>query len=224
MLAHQAASLLDHTLLAPESRPEDIERVCAEAVEHGFYAVCVNPWLLPLAVRRLSGYAPLPITVIGFPLGANLAASKAEEAARAVDLGAAELDMVMNIGALKAGDTALVREDMAAVVRAARGVPVKVIIETCLLTDEENRAACALCTETGAAFVKTSTGFSKAGATVEDVRLLRQAAPPGLKIKASGGIKTPAQARAMIQAGADRLGTSASVAIVRDWDLGLEGT
>ncbi len=218
MTRQEAAARIDHTLLSPDAGPAGVERLCAEAVEHGFAAVCVTPWLLPLAARLLCGHSPLPITVVGFPLGADLAVSKAEEAARLVSLGAAEIDMVLNVGALKAGQSALVREDIAGVVAAAGDAPVKVIIEACLLTDEEKIAACGLAAEGGAAFVKTSTGFSRGGATVEDIRLLRRAAPPHLRIKASGGIRTASQARALFAAGADRLGASASVAILREWD------
>jgi deoxyribose-phosphate aldolase len=218
MTPQEAAARIDHTLLSPDAGPAGVERLCDEAVEHGFAAVCVNPWLLPLAARLLSGHAPLPITVVGFPLGADLAVSKAEETARLVSLGAAEIDMVLNVGALKAGEYGLVRADIAGVVAAAGNAPVKVIIEACLLTDEEKATACRLVAEGGAAFVKTSTGFSRGGATVEDIRLLRRAAPPHLRIKASGGIRTASQARALFAAGADRLGASASVAILREWD------
>lgn len=214
----QIAALFDHTLLAPEARPEDVETLCGEAVEHGFWAVCVNPWMLPLAARLLSGHSPLPITVVGFPLGAVLPVSKAEETARAVDLGAAEIDMVLNLGALKAGLLAQVREDVAGVVRAAGPAPVKIILETCLLTDQEKRTACLLAAEAGAAFVKTSTGFSRGGATPGDVSLLRAACPAHVRVKASGGVKTPDQVRAMLAAGAERIGTSSSVSIISNWD------
>lgn len=223
--AQALAGRMDHTLLSPSATRADIQRLCAEALAHGFKAVCVNPCRLPLAVELLrgqpNGAGPLPITVCGFPLGASDPQAKAREAALAVRAGARELDMVLNIGALKDGDADFVRADMAGVVAACAGVPVKVIIEACLLTDAEKELACRLAVEAGAAFVKTSTGFAGGGATEADIRLLRRVVDglrpgPGGKIgvKASGGIRTREDALRMLAAGADRLGTSASVAIV----------
>jgi deoxyribose-phosphate aldolase len=218
----ELAACIDHTLLRPEATPADIERLCAQAVRYGFKAVCVNPWHLPLAVRCLRGSTPLPITVSGFPLGASQTLCKAREAGLAVEQGAAEVDMVLNVGALKAGDLSLVRQDILEVVQACGPVPVKVILETCLLTDAEKELACRLAVDAGARFVKTSTGFSSGGATEADVRLLRravdqaakQAGAPRLGVKASGGIKTLDDALRLLFAGADRLGASASVQMV----------
>ncbi|MHC1701903.1 MAG: deoxyribose-phosphate aldolase [Humidesulfovibrio sp.] len=218
------AACIDHTLLKPDATPADIERLCAQAVRHGFKAVCVNPWHLPLAVRCLRGSAPLPITVAGFPLGASQTLIKAREAGLAVEQGAAEVDMVLNVGALKSGDMALVRQDVFEVVRACGPAPVKVILETCLLSDAEKELACRLAVDAGAAFVKTSTGFAVGGATEADVRLLRrvvdQSGGPGIGVKASGGIGTLAAALRMLAAGADRLGTSASVQLLAEMQAG----
>lgn len=210
----ETASRIDHTLLRPDALPRDIENLCFEAVEHGFKSVCINPWHLPLASRFLKNEKPFPITVVGFPLGAGLSSSKACEAADAVAAGAREIDMVMNIGALKADDHETVATDIQAVVRAA-GCPVKVILETCLLSDAEKALACRLATDSGAAFVKTSTGFSHGGAKIEDIVLTRREAGPQVKVKASGRIKTYSQAVALLEAGAERLGTSASVSIIK---------
>jgi deoxyribose-phosphate aldolase len=213
----QAAAFLDHTLLAPDATAQAVEALCAEAVAHGFKAVCVNPWHVPRVVARLTGELPLPITVVGFPLGASQTAAKAREAGLAVDQGAAEVDMVLNIGALKGGDTEAVRQDVAEVVRACAGRPVKVILETCLLSDAEKELACRLCVEAGAAFVKTSTGFSRAGATEADVALMRRVVGPHVGVKASGGIRCAADLLRMLAAGADRIGASAGVAIVQEF-------
>lgn len=225
--AQALAGRMDHTLLSPGATRADIERLCAEALAHGFKAVCVNPCRLPLAVELLRGSSmangPLPITVCGFPLGASDPAAKAREAALAVEAGAREVDMVLNVGALKDGDAAFVRADIAGVVAACAGIPVKVIIETCLLADAEKELACRLAVEAGAAFVKTSTGFAflktkdgfaAGGATVADVELMRRVVGPNIGVKASGGIRTRADALRLIAAGADRLGTSASVSII----------
>ncbi|MDP3426834.1 MAG: deoxyribose-phosphate aldolase [Humidesulfovibrio sp.] len=226
------AALIDHTLLRADATSADIEGLCAQAVRHGFKAVCVNPWHLPLAVRCLRGQAsksgPFAISVAGFPLGASQTLVKACEAGLAVEQGAAEVDMVLNIGALKSGDLALVRQDVFEVVQACGPAPVKVILETCLLTDAEKELACRLAVDAGAAFVKTSTGFAfvksgggfgPGGATEADVRLLRRVvdelgpgpAGPVIGVKASGGLKTLDDALRMLAAGADRLGASASV-------------
>ncbi len=214
------AAVIDHTLLKPEATAADIERLCAQAVRFGFKAVCVNPWHLPLAVNSLRGCAPLPITVVGFPLGASQTLIKAREAGLAVEQGAAEVDMVLNIGALKGAELALVRQDVAEVVRACGPVPVKVILETCLLTDAEKEQACCLAVDAGAAFVKTSTGFAVGGATEADVLLLRRVVGPGIGVKASGGIRTLADALRLLSAGADRLGASAGVQMLEQWTTG----
>ncbi|MBU1042174.1 MAG: deoxyribose-phosphate aldolase [Proteobacteria bacterium] len=213
------AACIDHTLLRPDATSADIEGLCAQAVRHGFKSVCVNPWHLPLAVRCLRGQAqksgPFAISVAGFPLGASQTLIKAREAGLAVEQGAAEVDMVLNLGALKSGDLALVRQDVFEVVQACGSAPVKVILETCLLTDAEKELACRLAVDAGAAFVKTSTGFAGGGATEADVRLLRRVVDEigeaHVGVKASGGLKTLDDALRMLAAGADRLGASASV-------------
>jgi len=210
----QVAALIDHTLLKPDATDAEIEALCTEAVAQGFKAVCVNPWHLPRVVARLRGERPLPITVAGFPLGASQPQAKAREAGLAVEQGAAEVDMVLNIGALKSGQPETVRQDIAEVVRACAGVPVKVILETCLLTDAEKELACRLAVEAGAAFVKTSTGFSHGGATQAAVALMRRVVGPKVGVKASGGIRTYAGLLGMVQAGADRIGASAGAEIV----------
>lgn len=208
------ASYIDHTILKPEAMPDQVRTLCREAREHKFATVCVNPWMAPLAAGELAGSGVGVAVVIGFPLGATTTLAKVMEARDAVAGGATELDMVLNVGALKAGDTGFVGADIAAVVKAAAPAKVKVIFETCLLTDAEKRTACQLCLDAGAAFVKTSTGFSTGGATVEDIALMRAAVGEGMGVKASGGIRDRKAALAMIAAGANRIGTSAGVAIV----------
>ena len=210
------ARLIDHTRLKPDARPEQIEQLCTEAVEWGFATVCVNSGYVPLCRRRVEGSSVRVCSVIGFPLGAMLREVKAAEAAAAVNLGADELDMVMNIGWFKAGADEMVVSDIHRVLDAAQKRPVKVIIETCLLTDEEKERATRLVVEAGAAFVKTSTGFSTGGATVEDVVLLARVAAGRIGIKASGGIRDYATALKMIEAGATRIGTSSGVAMVNE--------
>lgn len=223
--AQALAGRIDHTVLSPAATRADIARLCEEAVAHGFKAVCVNPCRLPLAVDLLRGLSngggPLPITVCGFPLGASDPQAKAREAGLAVQAGAREVDMVLNIGALRDGDADFVRADIAGVVSACAGIPVKVILETCLLTGREKELACRLAVEAGAAYVKTSTGFAGGGATEADIALMRRvvdALAPGpdrrIGVKASGGIRTRADALRLLAAGADRLGASASVSIV----------
>lgn len=207
------ARRLEHTLLRPEASAADIARLCAEAREHGLLAVCVAPFRVAQAVRLLQGSGVFCVCVAGFPLGSQTAAAKAHEAVEAAAAGAAEIDMVLNVGALKDNDEAAVAADIAAVVRAA-GVPVKVILETALLTEAEKVLACRLAADSGAAFVKTCTGFSGGGATPGDVALLRASVPARMGVKASGGIRTRAQAEALLAAGADRLGTSSSLAIL----------
>jgi len=206
-------------LLKPDGTRADVDRLCGEALEHGFAAVCVNPVFVAGVARRLAGSAVRACSVVGFPLGASAAAAKADEARRAVEEGAREIDMVIFVGGLKAGEDDAVRDDIAGVAGVCRaaGARCKVILETCLLTDAEKERACALCVAAGADFVKTSTGFSTGGATAEDVALMSRAVRAhGLGVKASGGIRTLADARRMLEAGATRLGTSSGVAIVRE--------
>lgn len=206
--------LIDHTLLKANATRAQIERLCDEAAEHGFASVCANSCWVSLCAARLANSDVNVCTVIGFPLGAMSTAGKAAEAAAAVEDGADELDMVINVGWLVAGEDDLVRRDIEAVVAAAQGRCVKVIIETCLLDDAQIVRACELSVEAGATFVKTSTGFSTGGAKVEDVALMAKTVAGRCKVKASGGIHTAAEAQAMVDAGADRIGTSSGIAIV----------
>lgn len=208
------AKTIDHTLLKPEARASDIEKLCREAGEHGFFSVCVNSSWVPLAVSLVQGSGVAVAAVTGFPLGAMNTAAKAFETERAVADGATEIDTVLHVGRLKQGDDAYILTDLQAVVGAAGGRAVKVIFETCLLTDEEKERACRISVEAGAAFVKTSTGFSTGGATLEDVRLMHKTVAGRCAVKASGGIRDRAAALAMIEAGATRLGTSAGIAIL----------
>lgn len=210
----QLAGMIDHSLLRPHSTRDELRKLCAEAVTWGFKTVCVNPVHVADAVALLKGASPLVCSVVGFPFGTHTPATKAAETAEVVRLGAKEVDMVMRIGALREGRNAETEADVAAVVRAAGGMPVKVIIETCYLTEEEKVRACRLAVNAGAAFVKTSTGYGSAGATVADVRLMRQTVAEGIGVKAAGGIRTLADALAMIEAGASRIGASASVVIL----------
>lgn len=207
--------LIDHTLLKPDASEEAIKSICDEAKEHGFKSVCVNPSRVGFVAEQLEGSDVLPCCVIGFPLGATLPEVKAFEAAAAIEEGAKELDMVINIGAAKDGNWELVKKDIEAVVTAANGeAAVKVIIETCLLTDEEKVLACQCAMEAGAGFVKTSTGFSTGGATEQDVALMRKVVGENLGVKASGGVRTPEDAEKFIKAGASRLGTSNGVKLL----------
>lgn len=208
------AGTIDSTLLHPGATPEDIRRLCEEAADYHFASVCVNPCYVAFAAEHLSGSDVAVCTVVGFPLGANLPAVKAKEALLALRDGARELDMVLNVGLLKAGDLSGVEEDIRAVTECAQGALVKVIIETCLLDDGEKVAACGAVERAGALFVKTSTGFGKSGATAEDVRLLRRTAGNRMGVKASGGIRTLEDALRMLDAGASRLGTSSGAAII----------
>ncbi len=207
------AGMIDHTLLKPDATKEQLEQLCREAVEYGFATVCVNSANIPFVARLLRGTPVKPIAVVGFPLGASLSSAKAYEAREAIRNGAQEIDMVINVGALKSRDYVTVVEDIKRVVEASRPHKVKVIIETGLLTDEEKVIACTLAKAAGAHFVKTSTGFGPGGATVEDVRLMRRVVGKDMEVKASGGIRTREDAEAMRRAGADRIGASASVAI-----------
>lgn len=208
------ASMIDHTLLKPEATPAQVERLCAEAAEYHFANVCVNPVYIPLAARLLKGTGVKVCCVVGFPLGAIAPEQKAAEAASCAAMGAEELDMVIHVGAAKAGDWALVQRDIEGVVKAAAGHTVKVIIETCLLTDEEKVKACEAAKAAGAHFVKTSTGFSTGGATTHDIALMRKTVGSEMGVKASGGIRDYETAMAMIEAGANRIGASAGIAIV----------
>ena len=208
------ASMIDHTLLKPEATPAQIEKLCAEAAEYHFASVCVNPVYIPLAARLLKGTGVKVCCVVGFPLGAIAPEQKAAEAASCAAMGAEELDMVIHVGAAKAGDWALVQRDIEGVVKAAAGHTVKVIIETCLLTDEEKVKACEAAKAAGAHFVKSSTGFSTGGATTHDIALMRKTVGPEMGVKASGGIRDYETAMAMIEAGANRIGASAGIAIV----------
>lgn len=214
------AKYMDHTLLKADATLDGIDRVVAEAKQFGCASVCVNPFWVPYVARLLDGSGVATCTVVGFPLGASSTASKVFETTDAIANGADEIDMVINIGELKAGHAELVREDIRAVAEAthAGGKLLKVIIECCLLTDDEKRLACLLCAEAGADFVKTSTGFSTGGATVADVTLMRECVGPDFGVKAAGGIRTLADAYAMIEAGASRLGVSAAASILAELD------
>jgi deoxyribose-phosphate aldolase len=216
--AHDWASLIDHTLLKPEATESDIKKLCNEAIQFGFASVCVNPSWVKKASEFLSGSSVPVCTVIGFPLGATLSDVKAYEARRAIFNGAREVDMVINIGALKSGDDCTVEDDIRAVANAAHenGVLLKVIIETALLTDDEKVRACLASKNAGADFVKTSTGFAKGGATADDVALMRRTVGHSLGVKASGGVKGIDDARKMFEAGATRIGASVGVKIAQE--------
>ncbi|MGM0440132.1 MAG: deoxyribose-phosphate aldolase [Chlamydiota bacterium] len=208
------AKYIDHTNLRPEATVKDIQALCFEAIRYGFHSVCVNPCWVKLARETLEDSSVKVCTVIGFPLGANLSNTKVSEMKQALDHGADEFDMVINLGWAKSENWRAVGEEITGGVAVAGGNVVKVIIETCLLTREEVVEACHVVEDSGAAFLKTSTGFSKQGATIENVELMRSAISPHMGLKAAGGIKDRATAEAMIAAGATRIGTSAGVAIV----------
>ncbi|HLR08725.1 MAG TPA: deoxyribose-phosphate aldolase [Bacillota bacterium] len=213
----EIAKLIDHTALKPDTTQKQIDKLCQEAKEYGFYSVCINPSWVKEAARQLEGTNVKVCTVIGFPLGAATTNIKALETKDAIENGADEIDMVLNIAKLKDGDVAYVEDDIRSVVQAADGQAlVKVIIETCLLSDAEKETACRLAVKAGADFVKTSTGFSTSGATVEDVRLMRRTVGSDVGVKASGGIRDRKTALAMVDAGATRLGASSGVAIISD--------
>jgi deoxyribose-phosphate aldolase len=214
----QIANIIDHTLLRPDAISQQIRQLCQEALEYNFASVCINPIHVELAVDLLRDSSLKVCTVIGFPLGASTPEDKIHETEETIGKGATEVDMVINIGALKEGNDILVEREIAGVVQAAhgRGLLCKVIIEAALLTNEEKVRVCQLAKSAGADFVKTSTGFGAGGATVEDVALMRQTVGPNMGVKASGGIRTLADAKSMIAAGANRLGTSASVKILRE--------
>ena len=208
------SKMIDHTLLKASATQADIKRICSEAKQYGFASVCVNSCYAKLVTSQLKGTGVKTGCVVGFPLGAMSTAAKAQEARCAVEDGASEIDMVINVGALKEGNDFYVEEDISAVVEAAKPAIVKVIIETCLLTDEEKVKACELSESAGAAFVKTSTGFSTGGANVHDVALMKKTVGNRLQVKASGGIHTPQQAQELIAAGADRIGASNGIALL----------
>ncbi len=212
------AALIDHTLLKPDAVEAEILKLCEEAIAYGFASVCINPCWVRLCSNTLIGKSPKVCTVIGFPLGSNRTEIKVHEAELAAADGAREFDMVINVGQLKQGESAFVEQDIAAVTAAVKSISiqntVKVILETCLLSGDEIKAACHLSRKAGADFVKTSTGFSKAGASLEAVNLMRSVVGQEMGVKASGGVRDRFTALAMIDAGASRIGTSSSIAIV----------
>ena len=207
--------MIDHTVLKADTPLETIKRICDEAMEYGFASVCINPCHVAYCADYLKDSDVNVCTVIGFPLGANTSAVKAFETKDAIANGADEIDMVMNIGALKDKNYDLVRDDVKAVVEAANGTLVKVILETCLLTEDEIKKACELCVEAKADYVKTSTGFSTRGSTIEDVRIMKEAVHGKAKVKAAGGVRTPEDMVKIVAAGADRIGTSAGCSLVK---------
>jgi deoxyribose-phosphate aldolase len=216
--AGQLASYIDHTLLNPAATAQDIEKLCAEAEKFRFFSVCVNGSWVPLASRILSRTGIKVASVVGFPLGASSSDVKCFETESAIRDGAREIDVVINLGRLWQGDDRYVVADLTKVVKAAGESPVKAIIECCLLSDEKKICACRLAVDSGARFVKTSTGFSTGGATIADVKLMRETVGPNIGVKASGGIRDARTAIAMIEAGATRLGTSSGVAILREFE------
>jgi deoxyribose-phosphate aldolase len=211
----QLVSMIDHSLLRPNATLEELRKVCQEAVEYRFKAVCINPIFVADAVSLLKGKDVLVCSVVGFPFGTHSSEIKAKETTKVIELGAREIDMVIRIGALKDKRDQDVVKDIRAVVDAARGFPVKVILETCYLTEEEKVRGCRLVMEAGAAFVKTSTGFASGGATFGDVKLMRNTVRKDFGVKAAGGIRTLEDALKMIEAGANRVGTSSSVNIIK---------
>ncbi len=201
---------IEHTILKPDTMESDIKKLCEEAIEHGFFGVCVPPYFVKLASIILKDSSVKIVTVAGFPLGYNTTPAKVEEARKAMDEGAHEIDMVMNIAALKNNDLNFVQNDIQSVATLVqlKGCKLKVIIETALLSNDEKVKACEICAKVGVDFVKTSTGFASSGAKLKDIELMRKNLPANIKIKASGGIKTKEQAKDLVKAGADRLGTS----------------
>ncbi len=208
------ASMIDHTILKASATEEMIEALCQEAIKYNFASVCINPVFVKFAAKKLSHSNVKVCTVIGFPLGANSPETKAFEATKAVEDGAHEIDMVINVGMLKSGNLKYVEDEISRVVKASKGALVKVIIETCFLTDEEKVTACKLAKNSGANFVKTSTGFGTGGATAADVALMRKTVGASMGVKASGGIRSLSEALAVIEAGANRIGTSSGVSII----------
>lgn len=217
-------NLIDHTLLRPDATKNDVLRLCQEAKEHRFTVIFVPPCYVDEAVTAVAGAAIRVGIPIGFPLGGHTTKTKVAEAVEAVARGAQVLDMVINVSRLKSGDREYVRKDIAEVVNATPGVEHKVILETCYLTQQEKQTACQLVVEAGADYVKTSTGFGPAGATVADVRLMKEVVAGRAKVKASGGIRDWKTTRAMLESGADRIGTSASLAIMAEWQLQRQPT
>ena len=210
----QIAKMIDHTILKTEATESEIIKLCKEAIHYNFASVCVNPSMVPVAAKELKGTHVKVCTVIGFPLGATTTEVKAFETKDVIEKGATEVDMVINVGKLKERNLEYVKNDIKAVVEAAKGKALtKVIIETCLLTEEEKIIACKLSKEAGSDFVKTSTGFSTGGATVEDIKLMRETVGPEMGVKASGGVRSKKDALAMIENGATRIGASASISI-----------
>ena len=207
---------IDHTLLKATATQSEVEKLCHEAIEHDFAAVCVNAYWVKLCYEMLKETDVKVCSVVGFPLGATTTATKANEAKEAVTNGASEVDMVLNVGELKSGNFVAVENDIRAVVEAAKPGIVKVIIETCLLSDEEKVVACKLAMNAEAAFVKTSTGFSTAGATIADVKLMKEAVGSKCEVKAAGGVRTPEDLQNMIEAGASRIGTSGGIALINE--------
>ncbi|MCI7718753.1 deoxyribose-phosphate aldolase [[Pasteurella] aerogenes] len=214
MQAKEIAKFIDHTALSAEKNEQDIIKLCDEAIENGFFSVCINSGYIPLAKEKLQGTDVKICTVVGFPLGANLTSVKAFETQEAIQAGADEIDMVINVGWIKSQKWQAVKADIQAVLQACNGIPLKVILETCLLTKEEIVQACEICKALNVAFVKTSTGFNKGGATVEDVALMKQTVG-AIGVKASGGVRDTQTALAMIDAGATRIGASAGIAIIK---------
>ena len=221
LTAKELARFIDHTLLKPEATPDQITKLCNEAKEYSFASVCVNPVNVALAAKLLEGSIVKVCTVIGFPLGANTSFVKAAETRDAIANGADEVDMVINVGALKAKNYDVVEKDIAAVVEAANGTLVKVIIETCLLTDEEKTKVCEIAKKAGADFVKTSTGFSTAGANSQDVALMKETVGDACEVKAAGGIRNLELAELMIANGATRIGTSSGTRILHAKKVGM---
>ncbi|MCD7033047.1 deoxyribose-phosphate aldolase [Metabacillus sp. GX 13764] len=214
-MSENIAKMIDHTALKPETTKEQVEKLCQEAKEHGFFSVCINPAWVETAAKLLEGSDVKVCTVIGFPLGANTPETKAFETKDAIEKGAHEVDMVINIGALKSKNYELVERDIKSVTDAAKGKALtKVILETSLLTDEEKVKASELAVKAGADYVKTSTGFSTGGATIEDIRLMRKTVGPDIGVKASGGVRDRKGAFDMIEAGATRIGASAGISII----------
>lgn len=210
------ASYIDHTLLKPDINKMQIRQLCEEALENQFYAVCVNSWLITACREVLRNTKVQIAAVVGFPLGACESSTKSYESSRAFNLGAHEVDMVINVGAIKSGEASIAEREIREVVRTGEGRIVKVILETSLLTDDEKKLVCELATNAGAHFVKTSTGFGGGGATVEDIKLMKAAVNSRVRIKASGGIRTYETAKSMIEAGATRLGTSSGINIIKN--------
>ena len=217
MNKQEVSKMIDHTILKPNASKEDVKKICEESIEHNFCSVCVNPVWVKYVSSLLKGSDVKVCSVIGFPLGASTSEIKRDEAKKAVDDGADEIDMVINIGYLKSKEIELFKKDIELVREATKGKILKVIIETCLLTDEEKIEACKISKELKADFVKTSTGFSTGGAKVEDVKLMRSTVGSDMGVKASGGIKNYEDALKMIEAGANRIGTSSGIDIIKNF-------